>query len=283
MSLYEIKLFRGETLVQTRDVRGSCTGVFQGNGYGYFATAGYDTVTVELSYPKNTSEGFYKGMAKTPLMQALVPGIEYVGTKAELDYNENKRMIWKFPGVDVLPSDQVICAMRIINSWGNGYFQESVKKLREYELTVNECMIICMFGCNHPRDSDGMPSLWFAPKSVTQSEEFKAKDRFHKPHHFTTAKVQPCAGMLLPLLRGEIKPGWQPTLHTGYMKEHCVVDHVIQNAYSAKAWYDACPDDASPSVNHPLIHSNISEGPILQQSDAGLRDVAEWVLTKLGK
>ena len=285
MALYQTKFYRGDTEFHSRDCRGSCTGAFQGGGYGYFPNGvlnGADTMTVETSCVTELSDIFMRKVAETPLLQALVPGFEFVHSAPVLGDNGHKRITWRFPGIDVLPSDQVICAMRIVNSWGGGYFQRQMKTLREHELTASEMLVVAMFGCNHPRSSDSQPSLHYNTKAFTRTPEWINTGRSLQINVFEIAKKQPHAGMLLPLIRGEINRGVQPLIATGYMKEGAILQYLTGDPYGARLWWDSCPDDGFVTVNHPLIHPS-EEGPVLDFTDRNLTQVADWVLQQLGK
>lgn len=282
MALYQVRLYKNNQEVFERDCRGSCTGAFQGVGFGYFGNKDYDTMTVQIGCCQELSDGFLKKMSETPLMQALVPGLELIEAGVYLRDYGCKKVTWKFPGCDVVPADQAICAMRIINSFGSGYYNDAIRRLREYELTTSEMMVIAMFGGSHPRSSDSQPSLYYLEKSFAKTDpEFTTASRHIKIDIFEGNKKRPYASMLLPLIRGEINPGWQLNLCKGYMKETSVVGYMAGNPYTVDAWWDACPDDAFLTVNHPLIHPS-SEGPVLDMNTR-VEDVADWVLQQLGK
>lgn len=276
MSLYNIDCIRDGQVVYSYNPNGSCTGVFQHGPHGrsFYQHCRPDAFIVNIRLSNRLiSKKLIEAFIATPLIQNLCP-VELIEVRAE-------RAKVKFNSGD-LPSDQVICAMRLLNVWFNGLALEWPKKFAEYELTPAELLIMAVATHANGRTSDNMPVLWY----ITKADIAKIDYSYNAGGLVDKARTAPVASMLLPLIRGEIRQGWQPSLKVGgYAKEWGIFGAMKGRddwAYGVD-YHEACADDNFLTVNNPLIHVDNLAGPEIQLHGRNYTEVTEWVLTQLGK
>lgn len=281
--------------LSTGDGHGSCTGMYQ---WGHRRLPeGTTTLVQRFVHTENLSRSAMEQIAATPLMQALVPGMSYEGARSH-DPG------FVFPGIDTLPSDQVVCAMRILKAFLGGYTE--LHQLREYEFTMAELLPIASFYQNGiQRGSDSRPLLAAATfEELIQSYTENPPSRDSWGRRYQELRRLSHAGAILPLIRGEIRQGYQANLIQGYLKDGSLLSGLSfgipairdyrnpERGFNWEAantnadaqtrqWLQMIPMDASYTVNHPLIHftEEAQQGPLCD----GRTPVLEWLATQLGK
>lgn len=278
MSLYRIQCIEEGQVAYEWDARGSCTGIFQQGPHGrtFYKHCSPEAFIVEFRYSnRNLSRKLLEAFINTPLIQALCPCEPY-GVQLDGRYKV------KFNSGDI-PSDQVICAMRIINVWLGDIASTWVGKFREFELNPAELMVLAMATHANGKTSDNMPVLWH----VTKAELAKIAYGYNASGSIDEERIQPMSGMILPLIRGEIRQGWQPSLRVGgYAKEYGIWAAMKGHddwAYGL-GYHEACGDDNYLTVNNPLLHVEGNQtGPQVHLYGGNYTEVTEWVLAQLGK
>ena len=298
MGIYNVKVYDADGhMLRDKDCNGSCTGVFQANGNGYFSN--YPTSTrwaVTISLAVAISEGLFQALVGSKLIQALSPGMTAARSQSNSAY-----VVLDVPNIDSLPADQVITALRILKSFGEGYYIERIKTLREYELTADELVVLAAFGTSLCAESDSYPCL--AGMTRQRAEEAFRGRSYIQSDILRANKLEPQAGMLLPLIRGEINPGWQQTANKGYYKEGAFLDNILgSDSYDSTECFTRCLPEYNTTVNHPIIIRTPETlvGPIIpfreivnyleqgspiewRRANDKLAEVTEWVLQQLGK
>src|SRR5690606_26856991 len=98
--------------------RGSCTGCFC---FGDDERP-LEQVHMEISFGQHSAilpEGLGNGLANNPLLKALLPGLEYLGTEVQNSINVMK---FHFPNILDLPADQAATGLRLIKAACGGYY-----------------------------------------------------------------------------------------------------------------------------------------------------------------
>lgn len=285
--LHVIKAYREgrEGPVTSYNAHGACVGVFA-YGSNRLASYEFDHVLVQFGWASGSRNRnlFCKKLAECKLIQALTPGVEY----RENPDNGGGYVDFYFPNVADRPSDMVATSMRIIKSWTAGYYDDFLQLIADNELSFDEFVPIITFCANQSPFSDSYPGLHRLSKDGCIP--FEEETGYLRVGNCLRSGKRAVAGMLLPLIRGEVNQGWMPPFKQGYIKSGGVVSAIIGdddwNICDVPEIRDMA-DDTLITVNNPCIILNAETrvGPEIQdlmnQNNPRIQEIIDWVQERI--
>lgn len=255
MSIYKVVLFdgRGEE-VENNNFGGVCTGIFSARSGDVDSE---DWVSMDVQFRRFNDQPFHaiaEKLANCALMQSLVPGTRYIGSEVARMYT------FHLPNAGELPADQVNTALRILKIWTAGYLDSFLRYLAEWEPSFDEAVALASFLPTSSKLCDSFPGLYHA--KFSKLKETLITNPYYLQTTLTNAFEKPRAAMLLPLCRGETRPGWQASMKFGYVKSHALFDAYFggnNRGLRGELLPQDLPDDTQLTVNHCVIHE-VPEG-----------------------
>ncbi len=279
-----------------RTYPGSCTGIFQASHYQNnqypVGVEGGTVVEVMFSHDNNYYEGDWTALITHPLMQSLCPGMAFIR-------KDTSNVVVSFPGYDTVPADQMVTAMRIIKCVGHTHITY-INRIRSIMLehdwndrAVEMLLGVFLFAAVR---SDSIPCI--TPVTLDEYDYEDGPDDMEWDDTHQLIKERMYAGRLVPLLKGQSRPGWQPTLKDfGYVKEYSAINMLARSpgrgvlcSTQHQRFLDNLPEERStltPSTNAPIsfIGEEFSDGPHFNHhclsADVTTRKVIDYLYSQL--